>query len=610
MSRSAGLGTGIREFLPSNAWYSGISSDSLKRDAIAGVTNATLVVPQAIAFSAIAGLPPEYGFYTAMVVPIVAALFGSSWQMVSGPTTAISAVIFVTLSPLYQPGEPIYIQAAVTLTLLVGIIQVGFRLLRLGQLVTFVSHSVVVGFTAGAAVLIGLSQLKHGLGIDLPHASDLGTFSVALFDSILDINLFATGFCVAAFGLALAIRRYVPRAPNYLISLAIVSLAAFVIPGAATVAFVAPIASVIPTFSVPGIAESDIRKLMPGAFAIALIGVLEAISVSRALTLKSGQHIDSNREIYGQGLSNVVGAFFSAYASSGSFTRSALNQESGALTPLSSVFAAVSLLLIMIVLAPVIVHIPIPAMAGLIMLVAWRLIDFKHIVEIFRTSRTETVVLATTFLSSIAVSLEFAIYSGVIVSLLLYLRTTMRTTLVALAPDPWAKYRTFAPVNRNGLMECPQVMMTRMQGPLYFGATDSLRHAFERIEEEQPDQKHLFIRIEASSGIDLAGVHALSEENSRRLSRGGGLYVSCGFEPIRNEMKRLHLPRLLGPGHVFRRKEHFIAHVVPKLDKDICATCRARIFHECPPAGGNSKTEPMQPKIRSVPVALKQDVAR
>lgn len=573
----------VVDWLPAHDWFSRVDAGSLRADALAGFTNATLVIPQAIAFASIAGLPPQYGFYTAIVVPVVAAIFGSSWHMVSGPTTAISALVFLSLSDRFATGGEAFIAAAITLTLLVGLIQIGFRILRLGRFVTFVSHSVVVGFTAGAALLIGLSQIEHAIGVDLPHAGDFTAFWSALAGASTAANWAAVGLCVIALAVAVAVRRLNKALPNYLIALAIASGLALLLPAASGVAFVPPVATVIPPLTVPVSDVETIGALMPGAFAVALIGVLEAISVARALALKSGQHIDGDREIYGQGVSNTVGSFFSAYAGSGSFTRSALNQESGAVTPLSAIFAAIWLVLIMLIFAPLVVYVPIPAMAGLILLVAWRLIDFPRIREILTTSRSETIVLLATFFGGLAVNLEFAIYAGVIVSLLMYLRRTMAATLVPLAPDPRSRFRTFAPIDRRGVKECPQLLMTRLQGPLYFGATEHLQEVLHSIDAQRPHQKHLFIRIEASSGIDLAGVHMLAEEQKRRRALGGGLYVSCGYQPIRDEMKRLHLPRLLGRGHLFRRKEHFIAKVVPKLDQDICAHCEARVFLECPP---------------------------
>jgi SulP family sulfate permease len=574
-------------WMPSRDWLPLVSRDSLRGDFIAGLTNATLVLPQAIAFAAIAGLPPQYGFYTAMVVPIIAAIFGSSWHMVSGPTTAISALVFLTLSELFAEGSPQYIEAAITLALLVGLIQICFRVFKLGQFVTFVSHSVVVAFTAGASILIGLSQIKYALNLDLPHASEFGNFFPALFNQLPGASFGAILICFTTLAVAVTIRKYYPKAPNYIIALLVGGCIATLLPANLGIQFVAPVPAVVPQPTLPIGSLSEMSLLIPGAFAIALVGILEAVSVARSLALKSGQHLDSNREIYGQGMSNVVGSFFSAYPGSGSFTRSALNLEAGAVTPLSAVFAAISLLVIMLIFAPLVVFIPIPAMAGLIILVAWRLIDFPHIREILTTSQSETIVLLATLGGSLLVDLEFAIYSGVIVSLLLYLSRSSHSTLVRMAPDLSSRFRTFSPIEKDGIIECPQMIMSRLQGPLYFGSAENLRNVFHQLEEDQPEQKNLFIRIEASSGIDLAGAHVLTEENDRRKARNGGLFVSCGYKPIRDDMRRLHLPQLLGSGHIFRRKQQFIERMVPRLDQNICATCKARVFFECPPASNS-----------------------
>lgn len=361
-------------------WFSRVTPQSLRKDVFAGLTGATIVLPQGIAFASIAGLPPEYGFYTAMVPPVVAAFCGSSWHAVSGPTTAISALVFGTLAGLYTVGSPAFIEAAIVMALFVGIIQFVLGVVRLGSLVNFVSHSVMVGFITAAAVLIQISQIRHAFGLNLPRPEHLFEFIGVFISEIDHIDPAATLIAVTSLIVAIAVKALRPSWPNYLIALVAGTGLFLTMNGTGQqVATIGTINAVIPNFQLPALTSSHVRDLTSPAFAIALVGLLEAMSISRGIAMRSGQQVDTNREFIGQGASNIVGSLFHSYPSSASFTRSGVNYESGAETPLSAVFAAVFLLAILLFVSPVFVLVPIPAMAGVIMLVAWRLIDFPEI---------------------------------------------------------------------------------------------------------------------------------------------------------------------------------------------------------------------------------------
>jgi SulP family sulfate permease len=571
--------------MPFLTWFRQINAETLRQDAFAGFTNAAIVLPQGIAFAAIAGLPPQYGLYTAMVTPVIAALFGSSWHLVSGPTTAISVVIFATLSERFVPGSPEFIGAVVSITLLAGVFQLCLGLVHLGQLVSLVSHSVMVGFTAGAALLIALSQIPGFTGLSLPRPDDLVAFATEFWKALPGINAYVFAISMGTLAVAVAVKRLLPGWPNYLIALiAGGGLAYFLDAAAHGVAFVEPIQSGIPPFAAPEMSLDTIRSLSQGAFALALIGLLEAVSIARAMATRSHQTLDSNQEIIGQGLSNIGGSFFSAYMGSGSFTRSALNMESGARTPLAAIFAAGFLLMILLLVAPLIAYIPIPAMAGLIMLVAWKLVDVKEIRHVLTSSASESAILGVTFLAVLLVNLEFAIYSGVILSLSLFLRRTMRPGLPINVPNANVPGRPFMSSVHWRLPECPQALFIRVQGPLYFGAVEYLEKEFHRIEEERPDQLHLVLFIDGAVGIDLAGSELLIKEARSREERGGALYLVGRYPPLRRQLAQFHVPRLIGRNHIFRRKMEAVTKLAANVDPKICATCKVRVFLECPKA--------------------------
>jgi len=571
--------------LPFQKWMGMVNRETLKADSAAAFTNAAVVLPQGIAFAAIAGLPPQYGLYTAMVTPIIAALFGSSWHLISGPTTAISVVIFATLSNIHEPGSAAYIQAVLTITLMAGVFQLLMGVIHLGQLVSLVSHSVMVGFTAGAAILIALTQISGFLGQKLPRPEDIQAFLGALWEVLPDTDIYVFSIASGTLVMTLACKKFLPKWPNYLIGLLFGGLLAYAIDAREHgVQFVQAVSTSIPPFGAPELSLDSVRSLSSGAFAIALIGLLEAVSIARAISLKSKQQLDSNQEIIGQGLSNIGGSFFLCYLGSGSFTRSALNYESGARTPMSAIFASVFLFVILMAIAPLIVYIPIPAMAGLIMLVAWKLINFKEIKHILTSSISESVVLIVTFLAVLLVNLEFAIYAGVMISLSLFVRQTMRPGLPLNVPNAKVPGRPFMSPILWKLPECPQALFARIQGSLYFGAVEYLEKEFRRLEQERPGQKHFGLMLDGAVGVDLAGAELLIEESKRRAARGGSLYLAVRYPPIRHKLAQFHVPREVGREHIFRRKMEMLPKLVENLDPEICATCTTRIFRECPKA--------------------------
>ena len=403
-------------WLPWKAWRHRVNRASLRQDALAGLTGALIVLPQGIAYAAIAGLPPEYGLYCAIGPALVAALFGSSWHLVSGPTAAISIVVFSALAPLAAPGSPQYILLALTLGFLVGAVQLAVGLARLGRLAHHISHSVVVGFTSGAAFLIAASQLKHFFGLKGVTAS--GFFGQLSQTMTL---LSQAQFQIAAVGtlalLAAIASRFIHRGiPHMIVGMVAAGFLAAWLGGVPTVG---ELPAALPRLSVPSFDLAIWSQLGISAAIIAVLGLTEAIAIARSVALRSGQKIDSNQEVVGQGLSNLVGSFLSAYPSSGSFTRSGLNFDAGAKTPLAAVFASLFLMIILALIARWITYLPMAAMAGILFLVAWGLIDRKEIVAIFRGPRHEPVVLMVTFVATLVVQLEYAVFIGIAVSLLL-----------------------------------------------------------------------------------------------------------------------------------------------------------------------------------------------
>ena len=578
----------IRRIFPFLTWWPMVNRGSLRADFLAGITGAIIVLPQGVAFAMIAGLPPEYGLYTAMVTPVIAALFGSSHHLISGPTTAISIVVFAAISQFADPGSAEYIRLALALTFLAGAFQLILGLARMGTLINFVSHSVVLAFTAGAALLIATSQLKHILGIDVPRGLPFLENWAHLVRSVGETNFYVLGIALSTLVAALLFKRFFPKLPNMLLAMVVGSLISFLLDGEAQgVKLVGQLPAHLPPPSLPDISERSIRLLAPNAFAIALLGLIEAVSIARAIATHTQQRIDGNQEFIGQGLSNLLGSFFSSYAGSGSFTRSGVNHQAGAKTPLAAIFAALLLALILLLVAPLTAYLPMPAMGGIILLVAYNLVDMHHIRTILRTSRNESIVLVITFLATLLLELEFAIYIGVFLSLIFYLQRTSKPRVVEMAPNPAEEKRKFVNVDRVPVRECPQLKIIRIDGSLFFGAVDHVAGQLAEITHEESPHRRVLILASGINFIDMNGAELLVQEARRLRTLGGELYIAGMKLPGRELMKRGGFWGQIGEENFFWSKQEALASVYPGLDPAVCAACTARIFTECaePPAG-------------------------
>jgi SulP family sulfate permease len=577
----------LYKLLPFLRWWPQVNQGTLKADGIAGLSGAIIVLPQAVAFAIIAGLPPEYGLYAAMVPTILAALFGSSWHLVSGPTTAISIVVFASVSPLAEPGTPHFVGLVLTLTFLAGLFQLLMGLARMGALVNFISHTVIIGFTAGAASLIAASQIKHFLGLDIPRGAHFHEILGYAAFHLGDVNPYVAATGLATLLSGIAAKKYLPRLPYMIIAMVVGSLFALALNhyfGQARTGIhtVGALDVGLPPLSLPDFSLTALKQTLFPALIITILALTEAVAIARSVAIKSGQTIDSNQEFVGQGLANLFGSFFSGYASSGSFNRSGVNYSAGARTPLAAAFSAVFLLVIVLLIAPLVAYLPVAAMAGVLFQVAWGLIDFHHIAEILKRHRKEAVVLAVTFFGTL-VDLEKGIFLGIIVSLIFYLYRTSRPSMRPMAPIAAEKFnpnRKFANVGADA-PGCPQMEMVRMEGSIFFGAVEHVKQTLKQIDEYDPAKKHVMLFSRAVNFIDLAGAEMLAGEAKRRQQLGGGLYL-VGVQPGFCAMLRKGgQAEEVGRENIFSHKGEAISAVYPRLDSEICRGCNARIFTEC-----------------------------
>lgn len=586
--KPAGIGRRdfINRYLPFLIWGANLNKKSLVADFMAGLTGAVVVLPQGIAYALIAGLPPEYGLYTAIITPIVAALFGSSHHLISGPTAAISIVVFSVASNVSQVGTPEFISTVLTLTLLTGLIQYALGLVRLGSLVNFVSHTVIIGFTSGAAFLIATSQFKYVLGIEAASTSRFFETWWQLIQQIPDTNLYSLGIALVTLVSILLIKRYMPKLPSMLLGMLIGGALCWIIDGNAYgVPLVGNLPNMVPQITLPPLSFELITNLLPGALAVAILGLVEALAIALAIATRSGQRIEGDKEFMGQGLSNIVGSFFACYAGSGSFTRSGVNFEAGAKSPMAAIFAALLLVAILLVIPGITDFLPLPAMAAAILLIAINLIDITSIRHIL-SNKEETAILMVTFISTLIIALEFAIYFGVILSLVLYLRRTSKPKVIEIAPLSLQDNQTFRNIERFKLTTCPQIKVLRLDGSIYFGSVDHIQDAIMSLapkdKAKSADNNFLVLQCAGVNFIDLAGKEMLLSELTR-IERLGGSLVFCGFKnTLLDDLRESGYFNLIGQHTIFTDTSQAVNQLIPDLNKRRCDTCTDHIFLNCP----------------------------
>ena len=575
--------------LPFTAWLPKVNRRTLPADLVAGLTGAIIVLPQGVAFATIAGMPPEYGLYAAIVPTIVAALFGSSWHLVAGPSTTASLVLATALPAFADPGSALYVKLAITLAFMVGLMELSLGFLRLGALVNFISHSVIVGFTAGVGILIIITQTRNFIGLPVPKGLPVHALILYLASHIRDADVATalTGLITLATGIALKV--YLPRIPFMVVAIAAgCAVGAIFNAAGAHVATVGMLPSHLPPLSAPSFDPAVWMMLMPAALALAISALNESVSISRALAIRTGQHVDANQEFVGQGMANMLGSFFSGYVVSSSFNRSALNYAVGAQTPISALSAGITLAAILSVAAPLAVYLPYSAMAASLFLIGWSLVDLANIAQIARTSRTETTILIATLLAALFIQVQVAILAGVVLSLVVYLYRTSNPRIVHRVPNPASPTRKMTEP-RPDLPECPQFHIIRFNGSLFFGAVNAFKDELLGCQQLNPNCRHLAIIMAGVNFADIAGAEALAQMARHYRERGGCLYLICLNSTVLDLLERGGYLDMIGRRNVFSSKTAAFRYIYTKLRYDLCRGCKLRVFVEC---GRMGKQEP------------------
>ena len=479
---AAGSGAGVLfRYVPALESLRNYSLKVLACDTMAGLTVAAVAVPQAMAYAQIANIPPQFGLYTAIVMTAVGALFDSSKQLINGPTNAISIAI---LSALVGFAEPDRLPAVFVLALMVGVVQTGISLLRLGDLSRYISHAVIVGFTLGAAVLLVMDQFKNLLGLPAAGTGEdhfLKRFYLTV-SHIDHTNMPTLWVGLATIAIALGLRGVSMLVRIRLPELLLAVIASAVIVGTLRldhegVNIVGEIPAKLPTFEPPHLQWSFVRGLASNSLAIALLGLLEAISMAKAIAAQTGQRLDINQQCLSEGLANLAGSVFHCFPGSGSLTRSTINQQAGARTQWSGVISAVAVGLTVVLFAQYAYYIPKAGLAGILMISAWRLVDKRQLGYYMRTTRFDAWIVILTAISAVAVSVEFCVLIGVLMSFVLYVPQAARVQITELVLSPERVVRERVASDPP----CGRIRIFSLEGELFFGASPELEARLDEI---------------------------------------------------------------------------------------------------------------------------------
>jgi SulP family sulfate permease len=538
----------FKQFLPILEWLPKYNNDLLKGDLTAGITVGVMLIPQGMAYAMLAGLPPIYGLYASTIPLIIYALLGTSRQLAVGPVAMVSLLTAAGVGALADGGTETYIALAIALAFFVGMIQFLLGAFRLGFLVNFLSHPVISGFTSAAALIIGLSQLKHLLGINIPRSHHVHEIVLNAIENFGSINWFTFGIGAVGIALILFVKKINRAIPGPLLAVVFGILAVW---GLGLyeqgVKIVGEVPEGLPSFVLPSVNAETISALLPTALAIALVSFMESIAVAKAIQAKHKNYkVIPNQELIALGLANIGGSLFQSYPTTGGFSRTAVNDQAGAKTGLAAIISAVLIVLTLLFLTPLFYYLPQTILASVIMVAVFGLIDFKEPIHLWKANRTDFWMLIVTFIATLTLGIEQGIGIGVILSLAMVIFRTTRPHVAELGKVPGTNY--YRNVDRFRTVEDrPDLLILRFDAQLYFANINYFKETIEDLVAKKGEAlKTVILNAESINSMDSSAVHAVEEIVEELREQGIKVMFSGVKGPVRDAMKKGHLTEEIG----------------------------------------------------------------
>jgi SulP family sulfate permease len=575
--------------LPFLSRLKGYDGRSLRGDLVAGLTVAAILVPQAMAYAMLAGLPPVYGLYAGVAAPAIAALWGSLRQLATGPIAITSLLVLTTLTPLAEAGTQGYIDLAFQLALMVGVIYLVVGLLRGGVVMSFISNSAVRGFTAAASLIIVTTQLPHLLGIEVTRHEYMLSMLIATIEKLPSIHLPTAAVGLASLALIYGLKRLRAWIPAGLLTLVLASVVVYLLGlGQSGVAVVGAIPSGLPLPHLPAFDLTVTGSLVGPAVVIALVSFAETYSVSKTISAETKQRVDVDQEFIGQGLANLVGSLFQSYPVSGSLSRSAINYSAGAVSGISGLVSSLMVIVVLLFLTPLFTQVPKAVLAAVVISAVLLLFHPGQVFALWRMNRDDGVVAIAVFVLVLVAKPDYALLIGVVISLVFFLWRTMHPRIVTLTTQPGRS--SFVNAEKNGIPSCSQILYLRSDNAIYFAnAQYTFRQILERVDAAGGPLRFLLLDFSAVGFIDITGIDELRTLIGELEQRSIQLLLVDVHHPVRRAFARAGLigerasDQTDGPQRFrIRSRTAALEEMLKEIDLDYCRSdCPCAVFNEC-----------------------------
>jgi len=545
----------IKKIIPILEWLPNYNISSFRGDCIAGITVAIILIPQGIAYALIAGLPPIYGLYCALVPQLVYAVFGSSRQVAIGPVAMDSLIVATGVSTLALAGSDSYISIAILLAFMVGGIQFLLGVFRLGFIVNFLSKPVITGFTSAVALTIGINQLRNLFGVNIVQSDQIQYVLESIWYNIADFNTHTTVIGLVSIVMIILLRKINKKIPSALIVVVFGILVMRYFGNAINdVSIIENIPSGLPTFSFPELDISQMRELLPIALTLVMVGYLETISIGKSLESKQDEYkIRPNQELIALGLSNLIGSWFKAYPSTSSFSRSAINQESGATTGMASLISVMMVVITLLFLTPLFYYLPNTVLAAIIIVAVFGLINVKETLFLWKANNLDFWLLVATFFSTLLFGIEYGIIIGVGLSLIVLIFRTSRPYVVELGKVPDSDFYR----NKDRFSEVlidKEILVFRFDSQLFYANASYFIEILQMmVENKGAHLKLIVLDAESINRVDSTGVEML-KERIRFYQKKDILFYFAGVKgPVRDHLFRGKILDLITLDHFHMR---------------------------------------------------------
>ncbi|MDY0780843.1 solute carrier family 26 protein [Tenacibaculum sp. IB213877] len=545
----------IKKIIPIADWLPHYKTSQLKGDIFAGITVAIILIPQGIAYALIAGLPPIYGLYSALVPQIVYAIFGTSRQVAIGPVAMDSLIVATGVSTLALAGSESYISIAILLALVVGIIQFLMGIFRLGFIVNFLSRPVITGFTSAVALTIGLNQFRNLLGVEFLQSDQIYILLSDVFHKLPQFNTHTTIIGTAACIIIIVFRKINKKIPSALIVVVLgIATMHFFGNSLTDVAIVKNIPSGLPTLYFPELDIAQIKELLPIAFTLVMVGYLETISIGKTLEAKQDDYrVEPNQELIALGLSNLLGSLFKSYPSASSFSRSAINAESGGTTGVSAIVSAIIVMITLLFLTPVFYYLPKTVLAAIIVVAVFNLINFSEAKFLWKANNLDFWLLVATFFSTLIFGIEYGILIGVGLSIIVLIYRTSRPYVAELGKVPESDFYKNKARFKEVILE-KDVLVFRFDAQLFYANANYFRDKLDEMTKEKGTALKLIVLDgESINRVDSTGVEMLKDRIKYFKKKGVTFYLAGIKGPVRDALFRGGLLEIIDINHFFMR---------------------------------------------------------